>query len=679
MRKSDEAVLDQIYKLREQINLYNYQYYVLDEPSVPDAEYDRLFHTLKKIETEHPEYISSDSPTQRVGAQALEQFGQIEHKLPMLSLDNAFSLEDLEHFHSRISKMLSEHSVKADIEYALEPKLDGVAVSLYYKHGKLVYGATRGDGKTGEDITHNVRTIHSVPLVLRGQDYPDELEVRGEIVMPKTAFEALNEQAQKQGTKIFVNPRNAASGSLRQLDPRITANRKLKLFAYGVGFSDSGNIASTHADSLKLLKEWGFNISEDIKTTNTIEQCHQYCETLISKRAALDYDIDGAVIKVNQFDLQSILGFVSRSPRWATAFKFPAEEEMTTLLSVDFQVGRTGVITPVARLEPVFVGGVTVSNATLHNMDEIRRLDLKVGDKVIVRRAGDVIPKVVKAVVELRDRASELKDITLPDACPVCESPIDVDENGTHARCSGTLICPAQLKESIKHFASRKAMDIEGLGDKLIDQLVEKGLIKVVTDIYELNAKTLALMDRMAEKSATKLIEAINKSKEVQLARFIYALGIPEVGQTTAELLANHFLDLENIILATEEDLIKIPDIGPVVAHNIFSFFHQDINLRKIEQFKQLGLSLINPQPQQPQEHFLAGKSIVITGTLPSMGRDEMSQRLKQAGAKVQSSVSSKTDYLVAGESAGSKLTKAIDLGVPVLSEEEVLELLNPS
>lgn len=679
MSNSDETIRNQIKALREQIDLYNYQYYVLDDPSVPDAEYDRLFQQLKQLETAHPEYISSDSPTQRVGAQPLEVFSQIEHKLPMLSLDNAFSLEDLEHFHSRISKILNEQAGKADIEYVLEPKLDGVAVSLYYKHGKLIYGATRGDGKTGEDITHNVRTIHSVPLTLRGQDFPDELEVRGEIVMPKSAFKALNEQAQIQGTKTFVNPRNAASGSLRQLDPKITASRNLKLFAYGVGFCDAGTIATTHFESLKLLKDWGFNTSQDIQTANSIDQCHQYCEALSAKRASLDYDIDGAVIKVNQFALQNILGFVSRSPRWATAFKFPAEEEMTTLLAVDFQVGRTGIVTPVARLDPVFVGGVTVSNATLHNMDEIKRLDLKIGDKVIVRRAGDVIPKVVKAVIEFRNSAKTLQEISLPKTCPVCDSPIDIDENGTHARCSGTLICPAQLKESIKHFASRKAMDIEGLGDKLVDQLVEKGIVKGVTDIYELNANTLALMDRMAEKSATKLIEAINKSKDVQLSRFIYALGIPEVGQTTAELLANHFLDLEHLFQATEEELITIPDIGPIVAHNIFSFFQQDINIKKISQFKQLGISLNNPQPQKRQNHTLAGKSFVITGTLPSMGREEMSQLLKQAGAKVQSSVSSKTDYLVAGESAGSKLTKAIDLGVPVLSEEQTLELISAS
>lgn len=678
MLNIDETIPEKIKALRDKINLYNYQYYVLDDPSVPDAEYDRLFHALRSLEEKHPELISSDSPTQRVGAQPLEQFKQIEHKIPMLSLDNAFSLEELQHFHSRVSKILKENLPAPDIEYVLEPKLDGVAVSLYYKDGKLVYGATRGDGKTGEDITHNVRTIHSVPLILRGKDYPAELEVRGEVVMPKSAFKTLNEQAESKGTKLFVNPRNAASGSLRQLDPKITASRNLKLFAYGVGFCDTGNIASTHSESLSLLREWGFNISKDIQIANTIELCHRYCEALIAKRASLDFDIDGAVIKVNQFELQAILGFVSRSPRWATAYKFPAEEEMTTLQAVDFQVGRTGIITPVARLEPVFVGGVTVSNATLHNMDEIRRLDLKIGDKVIVRRAGDVIPKVVRAVVELRDNTLTLGDIHLPETCPVCESPIDLAENGTLARCSGSLICPAQLKESIKHFASRKAMDIEGLGDKLVDQLVDKGMIKGITDIYSLNANTLALMDRMAEKSATKLIAAIQHSKNVQLSRFIYALGIPEVGQTTAEVLANHFLDLDKLIQASEAELITIPDIGPVVAHNIYSFFQQDSNLEKIAQFKQYGLTLINPQPSAHfnEKSLLSGKSFVITGTLPSMGREEMSQRLKEAGAKVQSSVSSKTDYLIAGESAGSKLTKALDLGIPVLTEQEALELI---
>ena len=679
MDTSNQSLLDQIDRLREQLNLYNYQYYVLDEPSVPDAEYDRLFQALKSLEAEHPDLITDDSPTQRVGAQPLAQFKQIEHKLPMLSLDNAFSYDDLDHFSARVSKILTEHqhAFSEPLDFALEPKLDGVAVSLFYRDGKLIYGATRGDGKTGEDITHNVRTIRSVPLALRGNDYPDEFEVRGEIIMPKPAFLALNEQANTQGTKIFVNPRNAAAGSLRQLDPKITASRQLKLFAYGVGFSSTGHIAETHYASLQLLKQWGFHISANVQRAQTIQACYEYCEQLGAKRASLDHDIDGAVIKINSFELQGLLGFVSRSPRWAIAFKFPAEEEITTLLAVDFQVGRTGVITPVARLEPVFVGGVTVSNATLHNMDEVRRLNLKIGDKVIIRRAGDVIPKVVKVVTEQRNDGSSLSEIEMPETCPVCSSPVDIDANGTHARCSGTLICPAQLKESIKHFASRKAMDIDGLGDKLVEQLVEKGMVRSITDLYELNANTLALLDRMAEKSATKLKEAITKSKDVSLARFIYALGIPEVGETTAELLANHFIHLEKIIDASEEKLIEIPDIGPVVAHNIASFFQQEINQQKLAQFKKLGLNIHSPEVPEEQSQMLSGKSFVITGTLPSMGREEMSQRLKQAGAKVQSSVSSKTDYLVAGEAAGSKLKKAIDLGVTVLSEDDTLAMIN--
>jgi DNA ligase (NAD+) len=679
MNSREASVSDQIIALREKINLYNYQYYILNDPSVPDAEYDRQFRALQEFETAHPELITPDSPTQRVGSQPLDQFKQIEHKLPMLSLDNAFSLDDLEHFHSRIVKILKEDSEEfsSGIEFALEPKLDGVAVSLFYREGKLLYGATRGDGKTGEDITHNVRTINSVPLVLRGDGHPEELEVRGEIVMPRSAFNQLNSLAEQNGTKTFVNPRNAAAGSLRQLDPKITAGRQLKLFAYGVGFTDVGGIAVTHIKCLQKLKAWGFYISPDVKKAASIEACHAFCLELIDKRSALDYDIDGAVIKVDNLQLQNVLGFVSRSPRWATAYKFPAEEEMTTLQAVDFQVGRTGIITPVARLKPVFVGGVTVSNATLHNMDEIRRLGLKIGDKVIIRRAGDVIPKVVKAVTELRTGAAALQDIALPELCPVCQSPVDLESGGILARCSGTLICPAQLKESIKHFASRKAMDIEGLGDKLVDQLVDKKLVMSVTDLYALNVPTLSLLERMGEKSAQKLIGAIMKSKKVQLSRFLYALGIPEVGQSTAELLASHFGAMAAIIEASEEELITIPDIGPVVAHNIAGFFKQDVNRKKLQQFKELGLQIENPvrTPGNP-ESALSGKTVVITGTLPSMGRDEMSQLLKQAGAKVTSSVSVKTDYLIAGESAGSKLSKAQELGVTVLSEDQALELI---
>ena len=670
-------LLDRFKRLREQLNYYNYQYYVLDSSSVPDAEYDRLFQELKKLEEDNPELISDDSPTQRVGAKPLAAFKQIEHKVPMLSLDNAFSSEDLGQFHKRISKILEGQGLLGKpIELTVEPKLDGVAVSLFYKAGKLIYGATRGDGKIGEDITQNVRTINSIPLVLREQDYPDELEVRGEIFMPLASFNALNEHAQLQNTKAFVNPRNAASGSLRQLDSRITASRQLKMCAYGVGFTNANHIASTHFESLKQLNEWGFHISSELVSTDSIDECFQICQKLNDKRSSLDYEIDGAVIKVNHFELQEALGFVSRSPRWAIAYKFPAQEEITTLLDVDFQVGRTGVITPVARLEPVFVGGVTVSNATLHNMDEIKRLDLKIGDKVIIRRAGDVIPKIVSAVSSMRTESQFLREIYLPDACPVCGSPIDIESTGVLARCSGSLICSAQLKESLKHFVSRKAMDIDGLGDKLIDQLVERALVKGLPDIFLLDIKKLSLLDRMAEKSATKLVQAIESSKTVQLSRFIYALGIPEVGETTAEILAFHFLSLEAIAQADQETLMALQDIGPVVAKNIETFFAQEINIEKLKLLQSYGIKLIEPEVPKADNLVLSGKAFVITGTLPSMSRDEMSQLLKRSGAKVQSSVSKKTDYLVSGEAAGSKLKKALDIGIPVLSEGDVLKLL---
>ena len=670
-------LLDRLKQLREQLNQYNYQYYVLDSSSVPDAEYDRLFHELKKLEENNPEFISEDSPTQRVGAQPLSAFKQIDHKVPMLSLDNAFSSADLSQFHKRISKILSAQDLLSkSIELTVEPKLDGVAVSLFYKSGRLVYGATRGDGKTGEDITQNVRTINSIPLVLLGQDYPDELEVRGEIFMPLASFNSLNEHAQRQGSKAFVNPRNAASGSLRQLDSRITASRQLKMCAYGVGFTSTTHIASTHFESLKQLNEWGFHISSELARAYSIDECYQLCLKLNEKRSSLEYEIDGAVIKVNHFDLQEGLGFVSRSPRWAIAYKFPAQEEMTTLLDVDFQVGRTGVITPVARLDPVFVGGVTVSNATLHNMDEIKRLGLKVGDKVIIRRAGDVIPKIVSTVFSLRTEGQQLREIQLPEVCPICKSPIDIESTGVIARCSGSLVCSAQLKESLKHFASRKAMDIDGLGDKLINQLVEKKLVKGLSDIYLLDINNLMLMDRMAEKSAAKLVRAIEASKVVELSRFIYALGIPEVGETTAEILANHYFSLDAIIEADKENLMTLQDIGPVVAKNIENFFSQEINRETLRLFQAYGVNLVSPVKQATENLTFSGKALVITGTLPTMSRDEISQLLKTAGAKVQSSVSKKTDFLIAGEAAGSKLKKALEIGVPVLSEDDVLKML---
>jgi len=659
-------------ELKNKINTYNYQYYVQDEPSVPDAEFDRLFNQLKTFEQENPHLITEESPTQRVGASPLSHFEQIEHKISMLSLDNAFNEQDLQDFEQRLFSKLGQ----SQINYVAEPKLDGVAVSLFYKQGKLQYGATRGDGKIGEDITHNVRTINSIPLTLLGDDFPDELEVRGEIYMPKRSFESLNQQAQAAGEKQFVNPRNAASGSLRQLDPKISASRKLSMCAYSLGYFSGGELPDNHYSALKELRCWGFLINKEMELLTGIESCITYCTKLAEKRNNLDYEIDGIVFKVNNFKQQESLGFVSRAPRWAIAYKFPAQEEMTTLLAVDFQVGRTGAITPVARLKPIFVGGVTVSNATLHNMDEIKRLDLRIGDQVIIRRAGDVIPKVVKSIVE--NRAAENVSIELPQYCPVCQSPIEIEASGVIARCSGTLVCSAQLKESIKHFASRKALNIDGLGDKLIEQLVDKELIEDVTGLFTLDVKNLTLLERMGDKSAAKIISAINASKHTTLNCFIYALGVPEVGETTAELLANHFMDIATLCEASEDDLIALNDIGPVVAHNIRTFFSHPATLSKIKQLLNYGLTFesFEQDAASLNDLKLNDMKFVITGTLSEMSRDEMKLLLKKHGAKVLSSVSKNIDYLVAGESAGSKLDKAQKLNIKVLSLTDVLEMI---
>ncbi len=662
--------------LKDLLNKYNYQYYVLDNPSVPDSEYDRLFQELKGLENKAPDLITSDSPTQRVGAPPLTSFAQIKHRIPMLSLDNAFNDEELNAFDQRIEAKLNNDGEERSYSYVAEPKLDGVAVSLFYENGLLKYGATRGDGKTGEDITLNVRTINSIPLRLLGDDFPQELEVRGEIFMPLASFERLNEIAQEKSEKGFVNPRNAASGSLRQLDSSITASRKLKMCAYSVGYSTNGSIADNHYDSLQKLKSWGFVINDEMRCFKSIEGCIDYCSELAEKRQRLDYEIDGIVFKVNEFDSQEVLGFVSRAPRWAIAYKFPAQEELTTLENVEFQVGRTGVLTPVARLKPVFVGGVTVSNATLHNMQEIKRLDLRVGDTVLVRRAGDVIPKVSGRVLERRPDHSQ--EITLPVSCPVCQSTIEIEENGIIARCSGTLTCAAQLKESVKHFASRKAMDIDGLGDKLVSQLVDKEFIKSIPDLYRLDARNLSLLERMAEKSAEKLIAAIERSKKTTLARFIFSLGVPEIGETSSELLAEEFGSLEAISAADVESLEALKDIGPIMAQNIVTFFQNPLNQKSIKALLELGVSFeVVKKESAAINSDVKDLKVVITGTLPSMSRDEMKALLKQHGAKVQTSVSSNTDLLVAGEKAGSKLAKAESLGVKIVSEEEVLEMLN--
>ncbi len=664
----------EINRLKEEISEHNYRYYVLDQPVIPDAEYDRLFRRLKQLEQEHPELITPDSPTQRVGAQPLAAFEQVEHKIPMLSLDNVFNEEELQAFDQRLRERLGTHE---ELEYVCEPKLDGLAVSLVYENGLLVTGATRGDGQTGENITQNIRTIDSIPLRLRvesGQAIPTVLEVRGEVFMPKAGFAALNRAAEEKGEKTFANPRNAAAGSLRQLDPRITASRPLDMYCYAIGYSEQAELAPTHYERLMQLKQWGFKVNPEIQRARGVKQLMAYHDRLMKIRESLDYEIDGLVYKVNSIELQERLGFVSRAPRWAIAHKFPAQEEMTKVLDVEFQVGRTGAVTPVARLEPVFVGGVTVSNATLHNMDEVRRMDVRIGDTVIVYRAGDVIPKVVSVVKERRP--DDARPVELPEHCPVCGSEIEKPDDEAVARCTGGLFCPAQVKEAIKHFASRKAMDIDGLGDKLVEQLVDQKLISNVADLYKLTVEQVAGMERMGEKSATNLIQAIEKSKQTTLPRFIFALGIREVGESTAMNLAHHFGNLESLQAASEETLQAVPDVGPVVAHHIAQFFRQPHNLEVIRALKEAGVHWPDMERTETEERPLEGLTYVLTGTLTTMTRDEAKTKLQALGAKVSGSVSKKTHCVVAGDNAGSKLTKAESLGIPIMNEAEFIDFL---
>ncbi len=668
------SVKKQIESLREQLRYHAYKYYVLDDPDIPDAEYDRLHKQLVALEEEHPELVTHDSPTQRVGSTPLTAFDQIQHQMPMLSLDNVFSRDELQTFYQRIQDRLKSES---DIEFTAEPKLDGLAISIRYEKGELIYAATRGDGATGENVTLNVRTMHSVPLRLLGKDFPQVLEVRGEVFMPKAGFEKLNQQAREKGDKEFANPRNAAAGSLRQLDPAVTANRPLSLYCYAVGVVEGGVMANTHYEILQQLKVFGLPVCNEIKRVKGINACVSYYEEILSRRDALPYDIDGIVYKVDALELQQRLGFVARAPRWAIAHKFPAQEEISRIIDIDFQVGRTGAITPVARLEPVFVGGVTVSNATLHNMSEIRRKDVRVGDQVIVRRAGDVIPEVVSVVPGSRKKT--LAEIRMPEKCPVCSSDVEQIEGEAVARCSGGLYCRAQRAEAIKHFASRKAMDIDGLGDKIVEQLVAENLIHTPADLYQLSLDALASLDRMAEKSATNLLKALAASKHPTLSRFVYALGIREVGETTAMNLANEFKTLPAIQNASYEDLLEVQDIGPVVAQHIVHFFKQQHNLDVIEQLLSAGIEVQNVAQKNFDEDsntaFFA-KTVVITGTLPNMSRDEAKDKLLAAGAKVTTSVSAKTDYLLAGHKAGSKLTKAEKLGVQIIDEETMLAML---
>ncbi len=666
-------LLKEVEQLRTQIDQHNYRYYVQDAPSVPDAEYDRLFQRLKQIEQEYPDLITVDSPTQRVGSKPISSFDEVKHEMAMLSLDNAFSEGDLRDFDRRVRERLSNEALP--ISYACEPKLDGIAVSLLYENGILVRGATRGDGSTGENITHNVRTIPSIPLKLLGEGIPDRLEVRGEIYMPKAGFQALNERAIAKGEKPFVNPRNAAGGSLRQLDARITATRPLEMCCYGIGVFSGGVMPEAHVESMQQLHCWGFKISRYLELVEGAEGCLDYYERMAQLRNGLPYEIDGLVFKVNEYALQQRLGFVSRYPRWAIAHKFPAQEEMTQVENIEFQVGRTGAITPVARLKPVFVGGVTVSNATLHNMDEIARLDLKIKDWVVIHRAGEVIPKVVRVVVERRP--DDVVDVIFPEHCPVCHSDVERVEGEAIARCSGGLSCSAQRKEALRHYASRKAMNIDGLGGKLIDALVEKELLNSIADIYQLKHHDIADLDRMGEKSADNLLTAIDKSKTTSLAHFIYSLGIREVGEATARNLANAFGDLDGLIEADEEQLLAVPDVGGIVAHHIRTFFQQPHNLEVIDALKGAGVTWPVQEVAEPQAQPLLNQVYVLTGTLERMGRDEAKEKLQQLGAKVSGSVSKKTDCVIAGPGAGSKLAKAESLGVTVLDEEGFIELLS--
>lgn len=669
-----DTIEQKITQLRTTLRHHEYLYHVLDTPEIPDAEYDRLMGELRALEEAHPEFITADSPTQRVGAAPLSEFTQVRHEVPMLSLDNAFDEASYLAFNKRVQDRLK--SAEA-ITFCCELKLDGLAVSLLYEDGVLVRAATRGDGTTGENITANVRTIRSIPLKLRGENIPRRLEVRGEVFLPQAGFEKINEEARRTGGKIFANPRNAAAGSLRQLDPRITAKRPLTFFCYGVGLLEGGELPASHHGRLQQFKEWGLPVSDRIRLCNTPEEVLAFYHQVEADRPKLGFDIDGVVIKVDSLALQETLGFVARAPRWAVAFKFPAQEQMTFVRDVEFQVGRTGAITPVARLEPVQVAGVLVSNATLHNADEIERLGLRIGDRVVIRRAGDVIPQVV-GVVE-SERPENTTEIVFPTHCPVCGSDVERVEGEAVARCTGGLICGAQRKEALKHFVSRRALDVDGMGDKIIDQLVEKEYVHTPADLFRLTAGKLTGLDRMGPKSAQNVVDALEKAKETTFARFLYALGIREVGEATAAGLAAHFGTLDALIAASIEDLQKVPDVGIVVATHTFNFFAEESNREVIRQLtEEAGVHWPAPVIIKAEEidSPFAGKTVVLTGSLSIMSRDDAKERLVALGAKVAGSVSKKTDLVIAGEAAGSKLVKAQELGIEVIDEAEMIRLL---
>lgn len=663
----------QIDNLRKTLRQYEYEYHVLDNPTVPDSEYDRLFHQLKALELAHPEFLTSDSPTQRVGAKPLSGFSQIRHEIPMLSLDNAFSDEEFNAFVKRIEDRLIVLS--KPLTFCCEPKLDGLAVSILYVNGILTQAATRGDGTTGEDITANIRTIRNIPLQLLTDNPPARLEVRGEVFMPHAGFERLNEYALEHGEKTFANPRNAAAGSLRQLDPNITSKRPLVLNAYGIGIAEGVELPNTHYARLQWLKSIGIPVNPEIRLCNGTNEVLDFYRDIQNKRSSLGYDIDGTVLKINDIALQNELGFISKAPRWAIAYKFPAQEELTVLNDVEFQVGRTGAITPVAKLEPVFVAGVTVSNATLHNGDEIERLNIAIGDTVVIRRAGDVIPQIIGVLHERRP--DNAKPIIFPTNCPVCDSQIIRIEGEAVARCTGGLFCAAQRKEALKHFVSRKAMDIDGIGGKLIEQLVDRELIHTPADLFKLDLTTLTRLERMGAKSAENALNSLEKAKSTTLARFIFALGIREVGEATALNLANHFKTLDALKAADLEQLQEVPDVGEVVANRIFVFWREAHNVAVVDDLIAQGVHWETVEVKEASENFFKDKTVVLTGTLTQMGRNEAKALLQQLGAKVSGSVSSKTDFVIAGDAVGSKLAKAQELNITVLTEDEFLEQVN--
>lgn len=669
------TIEEQISQLRTQLRHHEYQYHVLDAPEVPDAEYDRLMRELRELETAHPELVTADSPTQRVGAAPLSAFEQVRHRVPMLSLDNVFDEESYLAFYKRVQDRLKTAEA---LTFCCELKLDGLAVSLLYENGELVQAATRGDGTTGENITANVRTIRAIPLRLHGDNIPERLEVRGEVFMPQAGFEAMNDEARRTGGKVFANPRNAAAGSLRQLDPRITAKRPLTFFCYGVGMLEGGELPRSHFARLQQFKAWGLPVSDRVRLCTGSEEVLAFYRQVEADRPSLGFDIDGVVVKIDSLDIQETLGFVARAPRWATAFKFPAQEQITLVKDVEFQVGRTGAITPVARLEPVLVAGVMVSNATLHNADEIERLGLRIGDTVIVRRAGDVIPQVVGVVLD--ERPEDAREVVFPTHCPVCHSDVERVEGEAVARCTAGLICGAQRKEALKHFVSRRALDVDGMGDKIIDQLVEKEYVKTPADLFRLTAGKLTGLDRMGPKSAQNVVSALEKAKETTLARFLYALGIREVGEATAANLAAHYGSVEALKAADIESLKGVQDVGDVVAKHVVNFLSEEHNQQVIDELLSPEINIHWPEvqvivPEEIDSPF-AGKTVVLTGSLSILSRDDAKDRLTALGAKVSGSVSKKTDLVIAGEAAGSKLAKAQELGIEVIDEAEMIRLL---